>query len=305
MTGYQDDEAMEYNVQQRPTRLVRGTSLPTEAELLQHMVAKSGEIDRKFSLTERLFAQQNQDLINVHQRSDERTQANHDEMLAVQEKHRQESLRRDTQNQTLIDELILQRKEKDEMAAQNREMAAQTRELIQRLEQQTAIHEQALINAYVAVSANRQNVENISRHFADARWTSFMPNNVANETKRKSYAAVKQETGVGDIPHFQRIHSNTSMNSEGARGAAAGNPEGGSPPNDGNAHRRPEGGGGFSPRTPDTRYMPLQQQGIAVGLHEIPKAPKYSGSTKYEKRKFMDEYEQYSREVNLLNFPAV
>ena len=132
MTGYQDDEAMEYNVQQRPTRLVRGTSLPTEAELLQHMVAKSGEIDRKFSLTERLFAQQNQDLINVHQRSDERTQANHDEMLAVQEKHRQESLRRDTQNQTLIDELILQRKEKDEMAAQNREMAPQTRELIQR-----------------------------------------------------------------------------------------------------------------------------------------------------------------------------
>ena len=97
MTGYQDDEAMEYNVQQRQTRLVRGTSLPTEAELLQHMVAKSGEIDRKFSLTERLFAKQNQDLINVHQRSDERTQANHDEMLRVQEAHRQESLRRDTQ----------------------------------------------------------------------------------------------------------------------------------------------------------------------------------------------------------------
>ena len=40
---------------------------------------------------------------------------------------------------------------------------------------------------------------------------------------------------------------------------------------------------------------------MAIGFHEIPKAPKYNGCTKLEMRKFMDEYEQYRREVTLLN----
>ena len=163
-------------------------------------------------------------------------------MLAVQEEHRQESLRRDTQNQTLIDELILQRKEKDEMAAQNREMAAQTRELIQRLEQQTAFHQQALMEASVAVTANRRDVENISRRFSAARWTSFVPNTAATETKTSSYATVNPETGVGNN-HFQRTPSDTSMNNQEARGAAAGNPGGRGPPDDGDEPRRPEGNG--------------------------------------------------------------
>ena len=66
------------------------------------------------------------------------------------------------------------------------------------------------------------------------------------------------------------------MNNEGARGATAGNPGGEGPPDDGDEPRRPNGnggGGGDFPRIPEWVFVPPQQQGIAVGLHEIPKDP--------------------------------
>ena len=43
------------------------------------------------------------------------------------------------------------------------------------------------------------------------------------------------------------------------------------------------------------------QPAVAIGFTEVPKAPKYNGCTKLAMRKFMDEYQAYSREVQLLN----
>ncbi len=40
---------------------------------------------------------------------------------------------------------------------------------------------------------------------------------------------------------------------------------------------------------------------VVYGFQEVPKAPTFSGSTKVQMRKFMDQYEAYTREVNLAN----
>ncbi len=40
---------------------------------------------------------------------------------------------------------------------------------------------------------------------------------------------------------------------------------------------------------------------MVYGFQEVPKAPTFSGSTKVQKRKFMDQYEAYRREISLAN----
>ena len=46
---------------------------------------------------------------------------------------------------------------------------------------------------------------------------------------------------------------------------------------------------------------PNQPVQMVYGFQEVPKAPSYNGSTKAEKRKFMDQYEAYCREISLAN----
>ena len=72
-----------------------------------------------------------------------------------------ESLRRDVLQQeqyqttrVLIEELQRQREEKEQLEAM-------TKELYQRLEIQTAAHQQALYEASIAVNANRRDVETL------------------------------------------------------------------------------------------------------------------------------------------------
>ncbi|ETW00404.1 hypothetical protein H310_07043 [Aphanomyces invadans] len=40
---------------------------------------------------------------------------------------------------------------------------------------------------------------------------------------------------------------------------------------------------------------------IVYGFQEVPKAPTFNGSTKVQKRRFMDQYEAYMREIRLAN----
>ena len=111
---------MDYNVQrpnllhtsslQRALRDEEFEQSETKAQTLydqglQHMNVQSEEIDRNFTVAGQLFAKQTEDLQSVHQRAEERTQTNHEDMLRVQETHRHESIRRDAQQQTLLDEL--------------------------------------------------------------------------------------------------------------------------------------------------------------------------------------------------------
>ena len=267
--------------------------------MIQQLNQKNDEVQQNFTAVGQTFVQaqeafrtMDQRMDHVQERAEIRTQENRNDLEEEREARRKETIRRDAlqeeQNETtrcLIEELRRQRKEKEELEAK-------THALYQKLETQTAAHNQALIEASLAVNANRRDVDVLiqdRKKFSESRWQHFVePEEKPRSRKNSSKMSSRMPSNASMAPRKDPTKDpgdefDDSEDEDPYQGGGGGN--GG------------DGNGGYF----QNQDMQRRNHSQATGFHEIPKAPKYNGCTKVEMRKFMDEYQQYKREVTLLN----
>ena len=171
---------------------------------------------------------------------------------------------------------------------------------LQRLEEQrtiTELHNKALHEASAASLSQRKDLDEILRRRVSARWPMFAGPEVVQQTVRSSIPSMAPtQPAVPTQPPAVPIPLESAMPP----------PLPPSPQLDARM------------RTPSEQSWPgpipqgvldskpqydhyTTHPSVAIGFTEVPKAPKYNGTTKLAMRKFMDEYQAYTREVALLN----
>jgi hypothetical protein len=244
-------------------------NIPTDPALIAQLHQAAQGVEGGFQRVDQAFQEVGGALSEVRARADERTQMNYERLVALTQqqaedaaRHRQAQEEQFRYNQQLVEQLQEQR--------QNQQ------ELIRQLEEQraiTAAHNQALHEASAASIAQRRDLDEVLRRRVSARWPVFQvpPAEVIQPPLPREPIRTPSVVQSPPVEPTMRADWHVPM---------------------------PPTATQYSYQTHE--HLP-NQPAMAIGFTEVPKAPKYSGCTKLDMRRFMDDYQAYSREVTLLN----